>query len=181
MLDFDDKRHHLRRELGAMRCRVEVVCGLHPILEHILAWRVPHRDSCKQKLSHHRSQRVPCTLHQNQSSTWLDGREVPVLKLDPPLSALVGKTTTTLTEQILTELLLFLIGLWPFVAACNSKKRCYVLQSSWNEAFLRMCLEATELVSRKLGFSEVFANAIFEHNKTRRLDRLSGLIHHLLL
>jgi hypothetical protein len=137
MLDFDDKRHHLRRELGAMRCRVEVVCGLHPILEHILAWRA--------------------------------------------LSALVGKTTTTLTEQILTELLLFLIGLWPFVAACNSKKRCYVLQSSWNEAFLRMCLEATELVSRKLGFSEVFANAIFEHNKTRRLDRLRGLIHHLLL
>jgi hypothetical protein len=26
-----------------------------------------------------------------------------------------------------------------------------------------MYLEATELVSRKLGFSEVFANAIFEH------------------
>jgi hypothetical protein len=105
----------------------------------------------------------PTPLHQNQSSTCLAGREVPVLKLDPPLSALVGKTTTTLTEQILTELLLFLIGLWPFVAAYNSKKRCYVLQSSWNEAFLRMCLEATELVSRELGFSEVLANAIFEH------------------
>jgi hypothetical protein len=106
---------------------------------------------------------LPAPQHQNQSSTCLDGREVSVLKLDPPLSAPVGKTTTTLTEQILTELLLFLIGLWPFVAAYNSKKRCYVLQSSWNEAFLRMCLEATELVSRALGFSEVLANAIFEH------------------
>jgi hypothetical protein len=101
----------------------------------------------------------PTPLHQNQSFTCIDGREVPVLKLDPPLSALVGKTT----EQILTELLLFLTGLWPFVAAYNSKKRRYVLQSSWNEAFLRMCLEATELVSRALGFSEVLANAIFEH------------------